>query len=95
MPGAVVAADKLPERAVALNIEVGRHLQAPNALKVGVFVPVELVGEEPLHRVATVLAWGQADGVDHDQVDKYPIRAQSEIGGGQALGLWVPALMPK
>ena len=95
MPGAMVAADKLPKQAAALDIKVGRYLQAPNALKVGVCVPVELVGEEPLHRVATVLAWRQADGVDHNQVNEGPSRAQSEVGGSQAPGLWVPALMPK
>jgi hypothetical protein len=79
VPGAVVAADKLPKRAVASDQEVRRHLQAANALKVRVGIPVELVGEEAKHRVAAILAGRQADGVDHDQVDASCRRAWPKI----------------
>lgn len=94
VPGAVIAAHKLPQRAITANVEVRRDFQSANALIVGVCIPIELVGEQALNRIATVLAWGQADGVDHDQVDAGAPWTWPEVGRRQFLGLRVPALLP-
>ena len=70
MPCPVIAADKLPECAIAPDIEVGRDLQSPDLPKVGVCVPVQLVGEQRLHLVAAVLAGRQRSaGAFHNQLD--------------------------
>lgn len=65
MPGSVIAADKLPQGAIAPNVEVRRHLQPPDLPKVRVGVPVQLIGEQGLDLVAAVLTGRQADGVHH------------------------------
>ena len=49
MPGAVLTRHKLPQRARAADKKVRRHLHPPNALEVGMGVPVELVGEKALY----------------------------------------------
>ena len=58
-------------------------------------IPIESVGEQTLHAVATVLPRRQTDRVDHDQVNAGTGRAGSEIGGLQSLRLRMPALSPK
>ena len=68
MPGTVVAADKLPECAIAANIEVRRYRDAFNGLKVGVSLPVQLIGEKLLHLAAAIATWRQTDGMQHDQI---------------------------
>jgi hypothetical protein len=79
MPCAVIAADKLPQRAITANEKVRGDFQPSDALKVGVCVPIELVGEQALHGIAAVLAGRQADGVENDQVNADPRRAWTEI----------------
>lgn len=69
MPSTFVATDKLPKLAGPFNEKMRGHLQAANALVVGVTVPRERVGKKLLHGMAAVLAWGQANGVHHNQVD--------------------------
>ncbi len=54
-------------------------------LEIGMRLPVELVGEQPLDLVAAVVAGRQADGMQHDQVDARACRARPEVGRGQAL----------
>ncbi len=70
MPGAIVAADKLPQAAISVDQKVGRNLNAANGLKVGVRVPVQPVGKESLDFVTAEHTGRQADGVDDDQVDR-------------------------
>ena len=69
MPGSVITADELPKLAPAADEKVRRNLHAANALKVSMRVPIQLVGEQTLNVVSAVLAWRQANGVDHDQID--------------------------
>jgi len=95
VPGPVIAADKLPQCTIAPYIEVGRHLQPPDLPKVGVSVPVQLVGEQGLHFVTAVLARRQADGMHHQQVDARTDRSGPEVGRIQPLGVAVPAVLPK
>jgi len=66
MPGAVVAADELPERACAADKKVRRNLKPPDALEVGMRVPVELIGEQALHIAIAEFPWRQADRVKYD-----------------------------
>ena len=66
MPGSLLRADKLDELARALNIKVCGNLSAPNLLKVGVGIPVQLIGKQLLHKSPTVFPRRQADGVNHD-----------------------------
>jgi hypothetical protein len=80
VPSAVMAADKLPKRAVSANVKMRRNLQATNALKVRVRVPIELVGEQALHVVTAVLPRWQADGVHHDQINASTLGSRSKIG---------------
>jgi hypothetical protein len=47
-----------------------------------VCVPIELVGKEGLHLVASVDPWGQTNGVQHDKVNTSPQWARAEVGGG-------------
>lgn len=68
VPRALIAADKLPKFPLALNVKVRRHLHAQDGLKVGVFVPVKLIGKQALDLIAAILAWRQADRVQHDQI---------------------------
>lgn len=95
MPGAVLCADKLPQCTIATDIEVRGDLQAPNLPEVRVCVPVQLVREQVLHFGAAVLAWGQTDGVNHQQVDTGILGSGTEIGRRQLGGWQVPTLVPK
>ena len=56
--------------AVASDHEVRRDLEPADRLEVRMRVPVERVGEQPLDRIAAVLARRQADRMQHDQVDR-------------------------
>ena len=95
MPGAVMAADELLELAVAANKKVARHFHALDALEVGVLVPVELIGKEALHRVATIVSGWQTDGVQHDQINRCSWRSKAEIWRSQPTRKLVPAVDPK
>ncbi len=80
VPGAVIATDKLPKGAISANVKVRGDFQPPYALKVGVCIPIELVGEQSLHSIAAILTWWEADRVDHDQVNASLCRSGPEIG---------------
>lgn len=80
MPGPVVAADELPDLSLARDEEVGRNLQATNALVVRMGVPVQLIGEQLLDCACAELARRQADGVNDDQVYLRRFRAWTEVG---------------
>lgn len=95
VPGAVIAADKLPKGAISANVKVRGDFQPPYGLKVGVRIPIELVGEQALHTVAAILTRWEADRVDHDQVNANLCRSGSEIGRFQSLSLVMPAVLPK
>ncbi len=94
MPSAVVDADKLPKCAVASNIKVSRHLQAPDLREIGVSVPVQLVGEQRLNFVASILTGWQADRVNHHQINTCTVGAQSKIWRVQSYSLMVPTAAP-
>lgn len=90
VPSALVATDKLPEFARSLNEKMRRHLQATNALKVGVSFPIELVGEELLNSLPAVFAGRQADGVHHDQVNVGLVGARTKVGRFACFSTLVP-----
>jgi hypothetical protein len=56
VPGALVTTDKLEQLTSAPDQEMGRHLQTPNLLELGVGVKVELVREELLDASPAVLS---------------------------------------
>lgn len=95
MPGPILGTDKLPQHAIATDVEVGGDLQAPNLPEIGVCVPVQPVGEQVLHLVTTVLTRRQTDGVDHHQVDAGILWSGPKIGRFQPDRWQVPALVPK
>jgi len=80
VPGSVVGADKLPQAAVSADIKVRGYLQAPDLREVGVGIPIQLVGEQRLHLLAAVLAGGQADGVNDEQIDAGICRPEAKVG---------------
>lgn len=94
MPGPVVTADKLPEVPVALDVEVCGHLQPLDLLEVSVLVPVQLIGKQQLHLVATIHARGQANRVQHNQVDARVRWSGSVVGGRDPSRERVPAVLP-
>src|SRR3990167_4936235 len=94
MPGAVVGGHELEQFAVAPNQEMGRDFGASNQLEVGVGVPVQLVGEQALDLVTTIVAGGQADGMNQGQVDRGAWRARAKVGRVDAAGLGAPAIWP-
>ena len=58
MPSTLVATDKLPNFASALDEEVRRDFQAANRLKIGVSFPIELIGKELLNgAIAKLAGW--------------------------------------
>jgi hypothetical protein len=66
MPSTVIAAHKLPKDALARNKKMGRYFETSNGLKVGVGIPVELIGKKCLHVSAAIQARWQANGVHDD-----------------------------
>ncbi len=66
MPSTVIAAHKLPNNALAGNKKMGRYLDTSNGLKVGVSIPVELIGKKRLHVSAAIQARWQANGMHDD-----------------------------
>jgi hypothetical protein len=80
MPGAVVATDELLEFAMAPDKKVGRHLHPLDAFEVGVPVPVELVGEQALHIVTTILTRGKTDAMQNDQINHCAFCTRTVIG---------------
>ena len=83
MPCPIVTTDKLPFPTFSVDIEVAGDLKASDRLIVGVFFPRQLVGEEPLHVAAAVLAGGKADGMYNNQIDGFKRWAGSEIWRGK------------
>ena len=80
VPSAVVATDKLPQAAVTADEKVGRDLQAPDGLEVRVGVPVELVAKQLPDFGATIDAGRQANGMQHQQVNRGLWRAGAKVG---------------
>ncbi|MCY1377369.1 hypothetical protein D9M69_649380 [compost metagenome] len=80
VPGACVGIHKLHQLAIAADEKMRRDFHATDLLKVGMGVPVEVVGEELFHFRAAIDTGRQADGVDHDQVDPCTLGARTEIG---------------
>jgi hypothetical protein len=94
MPRSVVAADKLPNCASALNEKVRRNFKAPNALKVGVCVPIELVGEQLLDLTTAIHTRWQADGMNHDQINHCLGGACTKVGRLAGLSALAPSVLP-
>jgi hypothetical protein len=68
MPSARIAADKLPQFSAAVYEEVCRHLDATDALKIGMRIPIQTIGEQAGYRIAAINTRGQAYRVQNDQV---------------------------
>ena len=85
VPSACVARHELDDLAVTPHEEVGGDGEAADALIVRMRIEVEPVGEQPLDRIATVLARRQADGVDddkcHRRIDGVRRRSATPRGG--------------
>ena len=95
MPSAIVAADKLPYFSLALNEEMRRHFEAADALVVRMGIPIELVGEQLMHRLRTVFARWQTDGVNHDQIDLGLRRPSAMVGRWTFFCRLAPPVLPK
>ena len=94
MPGTVITADKLPELATAANIEMRGYGETPDALEIGVCLPVQLVGEQLLHFIAAVLTWRQTDRMQHDQISAIANWTLAGVGGRQVCCKPIPAIAP-
>lgn len=79
MPCTVIAADKLQQFTRAADKKMGRYSDVPNALKIGVLVPGELVGKQALNMLPAILAWRQADRMQYQQINLCTIRARAII----------------
>lgn len=95
MPGAVIAAYELPEFTSATDVKMRRHDRTLDTFKVGMLVPVELIGKQALHLVTPKLARWQTDAVQHNQINLDRWRARTVIGGRQSTCKLVPAIGPK
>ena len=80
MPGPVVATDELLEIAIAPDVKVARHWRALEAFEVGMLAPVQLVGKQALHMITPIVTRGQADAMQHDQINLRLWLTRSEIG---------------
>jgi hypothetical protein len=94
MPCSVVATDKLPNFASPLNEKVRRNFKASNALKVGVCVPIELVGEQLLDLTTAIHTRGQADGMNHDQINHCLGGACTKVRRLAGLSALAPSVLP-
>jgi hypothetical protein len=72
VPSTVIAADKLPNISIALDVKMRGYLKAFNRFEVGVQFPVQLIGKQQLHFVSAVDPRGQADGMEYYEVDVRP-----------------------
>ena len=95
VPSAVVGADKLPQTTIAADEKVRRHTQTLDLQKVGVRLPVKLVGKERGHFGPAILAGRQADRVDHQQINAGAFRSGAMVGRIESVGRGVPAMVPK
>lgn len=80
MPGPGLGVDELHNLTVAPNKEVTGDLNAAQVFEVGVSVPVQAVGKKRFDVWCAVLTWGQADGVNHHQIDGYMQGARPKVG---------------
>jgi len=94
VPGALITAYKLPQAAVALDEKMRRHLKALDGLKVGVLLPVELVGEQLFHFRPTVLTRRQADAMKHEQINLAATWARAKVGRWAGRSKAIPASTP-
>lgn len=94
MPSSIVATHKLPHGAIAFNEKMRGNFQPPNALKVGVCVPIKLVAKQLLDFAATIDARGKADGMHHDQVDQGGFWPWAKIGRLAQLRALAPSVLP-
>ena len=95
MPGTVVATDELLEIAIAPDVKVARHWRALEALEVGMLAPVQLVGKQALHMITPIVTRGQADAMQHDEINFRPTGARTKIGRDQPTRKLVPAIQPE
>ena len=80
------------QRAVAPDEEVRRHRAGRGSARSTDARPSRGVGEQPLDRVAAVLAGRQADGVHHQQVDRGAGRPRVEVRRRRARRAAAPAV---
>ena len=80
MPCPVVATHELPQLAIASDVKVGGNNCASYPFKIRVRAPIQAICKQALHFVSAKLPWGQADGVNDDQVHRTSSRARSEVG---------------
>ncbi len=69
VPGTVQTRYILGERPVSLNEKVGRHPQASESVKARMGGTVKAPHEEVCHCLAAIGALGQADPMDHQEVN--------------------------
>jgi hypothetical protein len=68
MPSALVTTDELNQFATTANQKMRRNFDPTQLLEIRVAVVVKGIGEKLFDGVATELSWGQADGVQHQQI---------------------------
>jgi hypothetical protein len=94
VPGPVPDRHELRDTASSGDHEVAGDGRTANGLKVGVCVPIEGVGEQPLYAAVAKLARGQADGVQHHQTQRNPLRSRPMVRRGAAVCTAQPAVIP-
>ena len=70
VPSPSIGIDKLHDLTVAANEEVAGDFGTPDLLKVRMSIPIQAVGEEFFNVWRAVHPRRQADGVDHQQVNR-------------------------
>ena len=80
MPSAFITTDKLHQLATTSDEEMGRHLNTTQMVEIWMAIMLQLVGEEIGHIAAAVFTRGQADGVNHDQVNLSACWTWSKVG---------------
>jgi len=95
VPGAVITADELNQRAVSADHKVSRDFGAAYLLEIRMGIPIYGVGEQGRDLRAALLTGWQADGVHDDQIDDGVDGPRPKIWRGRVLGKAVPAVSPQ
>jgi hypothetical protein len=94
VPSPGIGIDKLHDLTIASNKEVAGDFRASDLVKVGVGIPIEAVAEKRFDVGCAIDPRGQADGVNHHQVNRGIRWSGPEVGRVATTGGAPPTALP-
>ena len=95
MPRSIVAAHQLEQLTAPANEKMRRHLESLDVFEIRMRVVQSLTTQKIHHLRAAINAWGQADGVKHNEINVGTLGALAKVWRVNALCKAVPTRLPQ